>query len=321
MSINASRWARNADVQKSTSKLVLMMLAQHVRYDSDDWLVFASIEYLASVTHLNRKTVIDALARLREIGAIVDTGRKAGGNRSCPIYRLCPENVPSIDAATEQRMASNTWQPELMPQAEFDLRTTDQDAADDNLPEPVAPGLATISDGNQLAPAPLPSMANSDAMPQAVPPRPAAACTHGTQASTTRDIGKALSKSKKPGMAGSGPRPLPKDWALPESWLAWTQRMRPHWSEEKIETVAAMFKSYWRSKAGTAALSPDWSEAWRLWVLRERDAKQPAGNAWSASWTGIQQMAQKLGLEQLPNEPAPHFRARVHEAAGVPMMI
>ena len=59
--------------------------------------MFASIEYLAQVTHLNRKTVIDAIARLRELGVLQDTGRRAGDNRSSIIYRLCPNAVPLID--------------------------------------------------------------------------------------------------------------------------------------------------------------------------------------------------------------------------------
>ncbi|OZI30828.1 hypothetical protein CAL29_22895 [Bordetella genomosp. 10] len=74
MSVEASRWAIQADVQRSSSKLVLLNLAQLVRYDAAEWTAFASIEYLAKVTHLNRKTMIDALTRLHEMGAIQDTG-------------------------------------------------------------------------------------------------------------------------------------------------------------------------------------------------------------------------------------------------------
>lgn len=297
MSIDALKWARHADVQKSSSKLVLMMLAQHVRYDSDDWLVFASIEYLAAVTHLNRKTVIDALARLRELGAIVDTGRKAGNNRSCTVYRLCPQNVPSIGTAAEQRMASNAWQPELIPQ-----------------PAPVQPAPAELGGDNIPAPDDMGNgvpLAEDDGKP-----------TAGETTDRNLDMRyKPAQPPTTPGMAGSGPSPLPNDWALPESWLAWTQGMRPHWSQEKIETVAAMFKSYWRSKAGTAALSTDWYESWRLWVFREREPTNLQDpKAWSKSWTGIQQMGKKLGLEQHPHEPAQHFRSRVHEAAGVPLV-
>lgn len=96
MSIEASRWATQADVKKSTSKLVLLNLAQLVQYNASEWTVFASIEYLARVTHLNRKTVVEAMGRLRELGVIQDTGRRAGGNRSCILYRLCPDAVPLL---------------------------------------------------------------------------------------------------------------------------------------------------------------------------------------------------------------------------------
>lgn len=108
MSVEASKWARMADVQKSSSKLVLLNLAQLVRYDADDWTVFASIEYLAKVTHLNRKTVIDAIGRLRKLGAIKDTGRRAGDNRSSIIYLLCPRAVPLVDLAATNAAAVDT---------------------------------------------------------------------------------------------------------------------------------------------------------------------------------------------------------------------
>lgn len=110
MSVEASKWARMADVQKSSSKLVLLNLAQLVRYDAEHWTVFASIDYLAKVTHLNRKTVIEALGRLRELGAIQDTGRRAGDNRSSIIYRLCPNAVPLIDLAATGAVAGGEAQ-------------------------------------------------------------------------------------------------------------------------------------------------------------------------------------------------------------------
>lgn len=99
MSIDASKWARAANVQKSSSKLVLLELAHLVRPFAAQWAAFASIEYLARVTHLNRKTVIEALARLRALGAIIDTGQRAGASRSCTVYRLCPAAVPLVYTA------------------------------------------------------------------------------------------------------------------------------------------------------------------------------------------------------------------------------
>ncbi|MEI2416195.1 hypothetical protein V8Z80_08425 [Orrella sp. JC864] len=39
--------------------------------------------------------------------------------------------------------------------------------------------------------------------------------------------------------------------------------------------------------------------------------------AWATSWPGIVAKGAELGLEQRPDELAPHFKARVHAAAGV----
>ncbi len=152
MSIEASKWATRADVQKSSSKLVLMNLAQLVRYNSAEWTVFASIEYLAKVTHLNRKTVIEAMARLRELGAIQDTGRRAGGNRSCVIYRLCPAGVPLIDAP-EVQIAAGAGPARPDPQGDLPLETGHDMAMEDHFTDGTSAGQPWTDEAPPLAPA------------------------------------------------------------------------------------------------------------------------------------------------------------------------
>lgn len=324
MSVEASKWARMADVQKSSSKLVLLNLAQLVRYDAEHWTVFASIDYLAKVTHLNRKTVIEALGRLRELGAIQDTGRRAGDNRSSIIYRLCPNAVPLIDLAATGAVAGG------------EAQATQQDLAlqdgKDNAPAAAPPGYNSPTvdqrqpgdqDGSGLD-----AMSEGSPMPDNVIEAGSCSPTDGSRNSgpaTPAATGKAAKGARKKGRrrqpearaAGAGPTRLPVTWRLPERWRSWTQEQRPLWTHEKIDAMAATFSAYMRSRPGELGTSPDWFESWRLWVFRERETSEAASMAWQNSWTGIVATGKKLGVEQAPNEPPPDFKARVFHAAGL----
>ena len=325
MSVEASKWARMADVQKSSSKLVLLNLAQLVRYDAEHWTVFASIDYLAKVTHLNRKTVIEALGRLRELGAIQDTGRRAGDNRSSIIYRLCPNAVPLIDLAAAGAGAGGEAQA-----AQQDLSL--QDGGGDVPAAAPAGGNSPTVDQRQPGDQ---DGSEFDAMPHG--PTQAGDMARAGDSSPTEDrfrhsapsthapTGKAAKGARKKGRrrqpearaAGTGPTRLPVTWILPERWRSWTQAQRPLWTHEKIDAMAATFSAYMRSRPGELGTSPDWFESWRLWVFRERESGEAASMAWQNSWTGIVATGKKLGVEQAPNEPPPHFKARVFQAAGL----
>lgn len=142
---------------------------------------------------------------------------------------------------------------------------------------------------------------------------------------TPAPTGKAAKGARKKGRrrqsearaAGAGPTRLPVTWTLPERWRSWTQEQRPLWTHEKIDAMAATFSAYMRSRPGELGTSPDWFESWRLWVFRERESGEAACTAWQNSWTGIVARGKKLGVEQAPNEPPPHFKARVFHAAGL----
>lgn len=88
MSVAAVHWAFSQKADRSTSKFILVALANLVRHDDPGWEIYASVEYLARMTSLNRKTVLEGLQRLRLAGLILDTGRVAGMNRCSPVYRL-----------------------------------------------------------------------------------------------------------------------------------------------------------------------------------------------------------------------------------------
>lgn len=340
MSVEASKWARMADVQKSSSKLVLLNLAQLVRYDADHWTVFASIDYLAKVTHLNRKTVIEALGRLRDLGAIQDTGRRAGDNRSSIIYRLCPNAVPLIDLASTGAVAGGESQVALQDSFEVDDGNVPPAARADDGGTIANQGQPSEREGSSVdeplslpkgdAPSPqyggadatfVPAAGSIDAMGTGVGsagPPPSDAARHMPTSKTAKGSKrKGRRRQTEARAAGAGPTRLPASWTLPEQWRRWTQQQRPLWTQEKIDAMAATFSAYMRSRPGELGMSPDWFESWRLWVFRERDAGETAGTAWQNSWTGIVATGKRLGVEQAPNEPPPHYKARVFVAAGL----
>lgn len=346
MSVDASKWATRADVQKSSSKTVLMSLAHLVRYDASDWTAFASIEYLAKVTHLNRKTVIEALGRLRELGAIVDTGLRAGSNRSCVVYRLCPNAVPAIDFGAAPSYAGGHLQGHAN-QGGLDLAGDDDcgdvgeggqaaDAAEGTLPSQPAPLADLVAYGEESAEiCDTPAYSATGHVPLTAVDEFVGAShvtssniTTGTTSDTNAFRATAQAHPRRQARhppraspdepAGAGATRLPQGWTLPDRWRAWTCRERPHWSDEKIDAIAATFSAYWRTKAGQDGFSANWFESWRLWVFRERGEARQGCTPWHGSWSGIVAKGRSLGLHQEPDEPAPNFRARVLRAAELP---
>ncbi|SAI73158.1 Uncharacterized protein conserved in bacteria [Bordetella ansorpii] len=88
MSVAAVNWALQVDAERPSSKLVLLVLAWGVRYNAEDWTAYASVDDLAAATHLDRKTILDALKRLCAIGIIKDSGLRAGSTRRITVWRL-----------------------------------------------------------------------------------------------------------------------------------------------------------------------------------------------------------------------------------------
>lgn len=101
MSYEAVSWAMAQNVGKSSTKFVLVAMAEHVNGKDAGMLCFPSVQALCSMTEQDRKTVMDNLQRLREMGFIEDTGARRGITGQVPVYRLkSPENG-TVKAAQE----------------------------------------------------------------------------------------------------------------------------------------------------------------------------------------------------------------------------
>lgn len=85
MSLDASIWAWSQRVGKSSSKLVLLALADRAGADNSS---FPTIETLSNDTELNRKTIISALQELQARGLVRDTGQRKGSTQKVVVYEL-----------------------------------------------------------------------------------------------------------------------------------------------------------------------------------------------------------------------------------------
>ncbi len=85
MSIFAIQWAFSRQIKPGTTKFVLVAMADHA---NENGVTFPSIASLCKKTSLNRKTVINALARLSNAGIILDTGMRKGRTNQVIVYRL-----------------------------------------------------------------------------------------------------------------------------------------------------------------------------------------------------------------------------------------
>ncbi|AGG33029.1 hypothetical protein D521_0460 [beta proteobacterium CB] len=86
MSVEAITWALKEPLTHSSSKFVLVVLANCA--NSETFEAYPSITYLASSTGQDRKTVITNIKRLIESGHIVDTGNRVGRTSQVITYRL-----------------------------------------------------------------------------------------------------------------------------------------------------------------------------------------------------------------------------------------
>lgn len=85
MSIEQLNLAFKADIQKSTTKFVLVALAD---YANEVGEAYPTIETITGKTSLNRKTIISALKELSLLGFIADTGMVRGKTGQVKVWKL-----------------------------------------------------------------------------------------------------------------------------------------------------------------------------------------------------------------------------------------
>ena len=93
------RWAFAQPISRPSAKFVLVAMADCVNSEASDPECWPSAAHLCTATSLDRKTVLDAVRRLREEGFIVDTGKTKGTTGKITVYRL------NVAGETQQQVA------------------------------------------------------------------------------------------------------------------------------------------------------------------------------------------------------------------------
>jgi len=95
VSFDAIRWALEQPIPKSSTKFVLVAMADCVNVDGGEMLCWPSTRHLCMATSQDRKTVMENIKRLRESGYIEATEDRRGMTGQVLVYRLkTPENGP-----------------------------------------------------------------------------------------------------------------------------------------------------------------------------------------------------------------------------------
>jgi len=106
MSFEAIAWAMKQPVGRSSTKFLLVAMAECVNDKSEEMLCFPSIAHLAKATEMDPKSVKANLLKLRELGFIEDTGDRKGLTGRVVIYRLKePKSGPIAEVVNGDQSA------------------------------------------------------------------------------------------------------------------------------------------------------------------------------------------------------------------------
>lgn len=106
MSIPALNWARLVITGSASRKAVLYCLAN---YANEIGEAYPSVDRIVCETELNRKTVLDAMRELADLGIVQDTGRRVGQTNGIRVWRLQidSEAVPKTERYQKRNGSEN----------------------------------------------------------------------------------------------------------------------------------------------------------------------------------------------------------------------
>jgi hypothetical protein len=102
MSIASISWVFGQDIRPSHTKFVLLAIAD---FAGDDGIAYPSVETLANKCSQDRKTVIDSLDELENLGLLRDTGERKGATGQVKVYQMI--GLPSSDSHYVYRLESD----------------------------------------------------------------------------------------------------------------------------------------------------------------------------------------------------------------------
>lgn len=108
MSVNATRFAWECDLSKttkrSTKRLVLLALADRANKENT---CFPSIARVVKDTGMDRKTVMNTINDLIELGLVSDTGERKGGTNQVRVLKINVDTVKQESYPQEHQLSAN----------------------------------------------------------------------------------------------------------------------------------------------------------------------------------------------------------------------
>lgn len=95
MSSEALAWAFKVNLKPSALKFTLVALCECANYKTGH--IYPSIAHLQEITGQDRKTLIANIAKLEQLGLLVDTGERSGRTGQIKVYRATTETVPKTE--------------------------------------------------------------------------------------------------------------------------------------------------------------------------------------------------------------------------------
>lgn len=108
MSYDAIRWAMGQDVASAMTKFLLVAMADCVNAEAGEMVCWPSYAFLARRTGMNTKTVESSVYKLKYLGLLVDTGRRAGDTGKVVVYRLNDPKTGFIQPGPQDPNANGT---------------------------------------------------------------------------------------------------------------------------------------------------------------------------------------------------------------------
>jgi len=94
MSFVALAWASQQKLDRPSDKLILLAYANC--FNEESGFAYPSVQWLCDFSSLNRKTVIQAVARLEESGFLEDTGRRVGSTKQVKVYTVIVGEIKTV---------------------------------------------------------------------------------------------------------------------------------------------------------------------------------------------------------------------------------
>lgn len=285
MSTRAITWAMERQGLKSSTKFVLVALAN---YANEQHEAYPSVAALESDTCQDRKTVLANLRRLVDGGFLMDSGKRVGSTAQVVVYRLAVGVDVNAVKSTENGTVTSAA-------ARTNAGVVDSRGAVESLQTvPKTEPFNSAENGTVTAErVPNSGLLNSTVFPPkesqfSAETVPFLGHVYVKEPLGTKEPPKAPQGGRRVAASDRGER-LPDGWGFDadgpggmtvevvEAARALKTELAVDWGLARLRFELGEFSDYWRSATGRTSKKLDWLAAWRN-RLRQRMAEAPGND-------------------------------------------